>query len=670
MVRIEICDRCMWNAHLNICFGRYWWELVLLTRKLLIMACGLFNTERPERGWYLGSMVVIVALTVQAFAQPFKNSLVDACEMCSLLSTLVIFQAGMVWDVEQRTEDLIKRGSNADLVTQELQSQRALGAALETLSLLLVLGTCLLGVLAQIEAVGKQLHHPDSFSRRELLKNSIHRTRQIARQLYKTGDKEYDISFTNSDGDYGRRYSEGFDDLRWRPKSAYAQPRNSLIWRWNCQGWCCKRLRPHSVLSDQAEVSSTNEKNEQPASARLLELSLRAWLEETISPEIWTEEFAKNLTELVGESPTVSELASLSYKKITLLCRQSVDERWHKEFMANVREAKKVLSECSAGSVHVAVHDMQGLKAKGMLGFMANPYLKVSMVRSTNSNEHIPHTVGNKGRKTKDAFKHFHFESAHISPGSVVDCRIYSEHKLFKDQLLGCCSIQVADMLPQGTGCPTCETCKKSGKQTWAQWRARSASDPRDVPGRWGPRPHPTHCPECAHETWGDDIESKAVDMSLTRHQLFQDKNGERLAQGELLLQCTCNLPKPLEVMLDQLTNSLPQNSVMTWINIWHSQSACEVLASLNDLGLDDLKVLHAFEQRNRNRKQVVRELEKRILLSHIERHTAVRKLQENLRFVRQDTQALAEYLLHGSRLEWMVSCLPSTAGVVSAATL
>ena len=133
------------------------------------------------------------------------------------------------------------------------------------------------------------------------------------------------------------------------------------------------------------------------------------------------------------------------------------------------------------------------------------------------------------------------------------------------------------------------------------------------------------------------------------------------------MLQCTCNLPKPLEVMLDQLTNSLPQNTVMTWINIWHSQSACGVLASLNDLGLDDLKVLHAFEQRNRNRKQVVRELEKRILISHIGRHTAVRKLQENLRFVRQDTQALAEYLLHGSRLEWMVSCLPSTAGVVSA---
>jgi hypothetical protein len=37
----------------------YWWELVLLTRKLLIMTCGLFNTEHPERGWYLGSMVII-----------------------------------------------------------------------------------------------------------------------------------------------------------------------------------------------------------------------------------------------------------------------------------------------------------------------------------------------------------------------------------------------------------------------------------------------------------------------------------------------------------------------------------------------------------------------------------------------------------------------------------
>ena len=628
------------------------------------MACGLFNTARPERGWYLGSMVIIVALTVQAFAQPFKNSLVDACEMCSLLSTLVIFQAGMVWDVEQRTQNLIKKGSNADLVTDELQSQRALGAALETFSLLLVLLTSSLGILAQMEAVGKQLHHPDSFSRRQLLKNSIHRTRQIARQLYNTGDEEYDMQFTNGNGDYGRKYSEGFDDLRWRSNTSYVQSRDSWIWRWNCQGRCCKRLPPHSVLSVQAEAESIDEKNEQPASVRLLELSLRTWLEETISPEIWTDEFAMNLTELVGDTAPVSELASLSHKKVALLCSQSVEEQWRKKFMTKVKEAKKALSECSVGSVHVVVQNMQGLKAKGMLGFKADPYLKVSMVGSTDGNEHIPPAVGNKQRKTKDAFKHFHFESPHIRPGSVVECRIYSQHKLFKDQLLGWCSVQVADMLPQGRDSPMCQTCKRGGKQTCAQWRARVASDPRDVPERWRPRPHPTHCPECAHETWGDNIESKAVDMSLTRHQLFQDKHGERLAQGELLLQCTSNLPKPLEVMLDQITNGLPQNTVMTWMNIWHSHSACEVLAALNDLGLDDLKAVHAFEQRNRNRKQVVRELEKRILISYIERHTAVKKLEENLRFVRQDTHALAEYLLHGSKLEWMVSCMPSTAVV------
>lgn len=49
----------------------YWWELLLLARKLLIMCCGLFNTSAPGRGWYLASLVIVVALTAHSFATPF-----------------------------------------------------------------------------------------------------------------------------------------------------------------------------------------------------------------------------------------------------------------------------------------------------------------------------------------------------------------------------------------------------------------------------------------------------------------------------------------------------------------------------------------------------------------------------------------------------------------------
>ena len=76
------------------------WQ-VLLSRKCLIMISGLFNTSRPERGWYLGSFVIVCSLTLQTFARPFKDKLIDLCETTSLFSTLIIFQAGMVWSMTE-----------------------------------------------------------------------------------------------------------------------------------------------------------------------------------------------------------------------------------------------------------------------------------------------------------------------------------------------------------------------------------------------------------------------------------------------------------------------------------------------------------------------------------------------------------------------------------------
>ena len=50
----------------------FWWELLLLARKTAIMACGLFNTSETARGWYCGSLVIIVAMAAHAYARPYK----------------------------------------------------------------------------------------------------------------------------------------------------------------------------------------------------------------------------------------------------------------------------------------------------------------------------------------------------------------------------------------------------------------------------------------------------------------------------------------------------------------------------------------------------------------------------------------------------------------------
>ena len=66
------------------------------------MCCGLFNTSTPERGWFIGSGVIIIALCMHSYARPYKDDLIDMVEFVSLLSTLLIFQMGMVWQAQVR----------------------------------------------------------------------------------------------------------------------------------------------------------------------------------------------------------------------------------------------------------------------------------------------------------------------------------------------------------------------------------------------------------------------------------------------------------------------------------------------------------------------------------------------------------------------------------------
>ena len=140
----------------------YWWEVFLLFRKVAIMCSGLFNTSAPERGWYLGSTVIILALTCHAFARPFKDPLVDTCEFVSLLSTLIIFQGGMVWNMD-------KSGK--------------LGPWLEALSIGLIMLTSIIGIVVQYQAFDDRSGDPDQFQGAALRRVSPKKLRQLCRQL-------------------------------------------------------------------------------------------------------------------------------------------------------------------------------------------------------------------------------------------------------------------------------------------------------------------------------------------------------------------------------------------------------------------------------------------------------------------------------------------------------
>jgi hypothetical protein len=77
----------------------FYWELVLLSRKVLIMASFLFFASMTETAWFFGSAVVVMSLLLHCAAKPYEDELIDWCELLSLLSTLFIFQAGLVFKV-------------------------------------------------------------------------------------------------------------------------------------------------------------------------------------------------------------------------------------------------------------------------------------------------------------------------------------------------------------------------------------------------------------------------------------------------------------------------------------------------------------------------------------------------------------------------------------------
>ena len=82
------------------------------------MASFLFFATMTEQAWFLGSAVVVTSLMLHCTAQPYEDKRIDWCEMLSLLSTLFIFQSGIVFKVlndpsKPETTSMARSMSNA-----------------------------------------------------------------------------------------------------------------------------------------------------------------------------------------------------------------------------------------------------------------------------------------------------------------------------------------------------------------------------------------------------------------------------------------------------------------------------------------------------------------------------------------------------------------------------
>jgi len=139
----------------------FFWELVLLGRKILIMMSFTFYRDNNEQAWFMGSTVIMLSLLLHAVAKPFEDQLIDWVEFLSLISTLVMFMtAGAIM--------ILNNAKNKD----ETEAARDLVATLEYISLLVVLAVTVLGAVIEAAVFRKVRGDEDSEDYRvELLKN-------------------------------------------------------------------------------------------------------------------------------------------------------------------------------------------------------------------------------------------------------------------------------------------------------------------------------------------------------------------------------------------------------------------------------------------------------------------------------------------------------------------
>ena len=97
----------------------FWWDAVILVRKILMVLVASLAVSQGGAGgvatmWYCGSGITVVFLALHAFARPFVDELADTCEFLSLISMLMLFQAGIVFMLLNDPEDPRNNPANFD----------------------------------------------------------------------------------------------------------------------------------------------------------------------------------------------------------------------------------------------------------------------------------------------------------------------------------------------------------------------------------------------------------------------------------------------------------------------------------------------------------------------------------------------------------------------------
>ena len=61
----------------------YWWELVVLFRKVLLTVIAMFNTVHVERGWWVMSFIQMIAICAHLLVMPYRDRVTNWCTYTS-----------------------------------------------------------------------------------------------------------------------------------------------------------------------------------------------------------------------------------------------------------------------------------------------------------------------------------------------------------------------------------------------------------------------------------------------------------------------------------------------------------------------------------------------------------------------------------------------------------
>jgi hypothetical protein len=81
----------------------YYWELIVIVRKVLVMSVTRIFGSNVPTAWFLGSLISAVSLILHSLAQPYEDGMIDFCELISLGSMLCLQQTTMLhWALSGR----------------------------------------------------------------------------------------------------------------------------------------------------------------------------------------------------------------------------------------------------------------------------------------------------------------------------------------------------------------------------------------------------------------------------------------------------------------------------------------------------------------------------------------------------------------------------------------